>query len=277
MNKIGSLGVGVQSSAMYFMSSLGLLPKLDLCIFSDTGGEKTKTLEYFDFMKNWEQENTGIPILKANYKNIQTDLLNPEKTTFRAIPAFVINKEGEKAMLTRQCTGEYKIQQFNKKYREFLNLGNKNFPQSEVWLGITAEERGRMAVPKEKWKINVYPFCGYKVYPDGHNERFPGFIKTRDGVTSWLINNNLPIPEKSSCKFCPFQGDKSWKRLKDISPEDFEDACKVDDFIRNSQNKGITCDCYVHHSLKPLRSINFSKIRKGFFDDLGNCSDNCNT
>ena len=110
MNSIGSLGVGVQSTAMYYMSLLGILPKLDFFIFSDTGGEKTKTLEYWEFLINWQKENNGSPLYKANYKNLEKDLLNQSNSSgnrFASIPAFTMN-EG-KGMLRRQCTGEYKI------------------------------------------------------------------------------------------------------------------------------------------------------------------------
>jgi len=39
--KVISLGLGVQSTALYYMSSMGELPRADYAIFADTGGEKT--------------------------------------------------------------------------------------------------------------------------------------------------------------------------------------------------------------------------------------------
>jgi hypothetical protein len=270
-----SLGVGVQSSALYYMSSMGILPRINMAIFADTGGEKSKTLEYLQYLQKWKKDNNGIPIHVANFINLENDLLREDEGRFSSIPAFTLNEDGEKGMLRRQCTGEYKIAQINKKYRELMKLGNKYFPKTEVWIGITQEEKDRMAIPLEQWKINVYPFCGYKIYHDGHFELFPGFESTRTSILSWYKENNLPIPEKSSCKFCPFHGYNSWKRLKEISPSDFEDACKVDDKIRHSSMKGVKNPIYLHESLKPLREVKFNTRTIGFFDDHGNCSDNC--
>ena len=154
-------------------------------------------------------------------------------------------------------------------------MENKHFPQTEIWIGISFDERGRMSVPQEKWKINVYPFCGYKIYSDGHNERISKYIKTRSEIIYWLKENKFPIPEKSSCKFCPFQSDYDWKRLKDNSPDDFEIACTVDEKIRNCSKRGIKSPLYLHRSLMPLREVQFYEKQKGFFDDLGNCTDYC--
>src|SRR3990172_5184915 len=215
--KIISLGVGIQSSALYFMSSLGELDIVDYAIFSDTGGEKTKTLQYYEFITNWLMENNGIPLHKANYKNMKEDLLNKQNSRgklFSSIPAFTI-MNGKKGMLRRQCTGEYKIAQVNMKMRELLNLpGKKRFPITEIWMGITLDENHRMCIPQERWKINVYPFCGYKIYYGGKIEKLDGnFVKTRNDIYNWYYNHHLPIPEKSSCIFCPFQADVNWLRL----------------------------------------------------------------
>lgn len=274
MNTIGSLGVGVQSSALYFMSSMGILPKLDMFIFADTGGEKIATLQYYEYMLDWQQKNKGLSLYRANYKNLEVDLLNSSKGRFASIPGFTLNDDGKKGMLKRQCTNEYKIAQVNKKYREILKIGDKNFPITEVWQGISSEERTRMVIPREKWKVHVYPFCGYKIYPDGNFEKFKGFEKTRDSIKNWLQENGFLIPEKSSCKFCPFQSDANWNHLKTNYPNDFEDACKIDESIRNSTKKGIKNPIYLHDSLQPLRSLEF-KTHVGFFNDHGNCSDMC--
>ena len=39
--KIISLGVGVQTAGLYYMSSMGFIERCDYAIFADTGGEKT--------------------------------------------------------------------------------------------------------------------------------------------------------------------------------------------------------------------------------------------
>ena len=51
--KIISLGLGVQSTAMYFMSNLGDIPRADYAIFADPGAEKQETYEMLDYCKVW--------------------------------------------------------------------------------------------------------------------------------------------------------------------------------------------------------------------------------
>lgn len=240
--KIISLGVGIQSTALYYQSSLGELERCDHAIFADTGGEKTRTLKYWNYLLNWQGENNGIPLYKANYLNLKNDLLNnvnSSRNRFASIPAFTLSN-GNVGMLMRQCTGEYKIGQVNKKIKEILCLSkNARYPTIEVWQGITLDEAERMRVPYNKWQINVYPFCGYKVYFDGRCEKIDTKIQSRNDVLNWYKEKGLPVPEKSSCIFCPFQADYNWIRLKQTEPQDFAEAVKVDNAIRNSSKKGI--------------------------------------
>lgn len=273
--KIISLGVGVQSSALYYMSSLGEIERCNYAVFADTGGEKTKTVEYFDLLSIWANENNGIPLHKASYKNLLNDLLNQTNSSgnrFASIPAFTINN-GEKGMLRRQCTNEYKIMQVNRKIREILGLpGRSKFPMIEIYQGITVDEATRMCIPQERWKINVYPFCGYKVYPDGNCVKIDSKVMSRNDIFNWYKEKGLPIPEKSSCVFCPFQSDQNWIRLKTTVPSDFDKACEVDDKIRDSSKKGIKSKIYLHDSLLPLREVNFNENQGTLW---GNCTDYC--
>lgn len=273
--KIISLGVGVQSSALYFMSSKEEIERADYAIFADTGGEKKKTLEYYDYLLKWAKKNKGIPLFKANYKNLQKDLLNQSDSIgnrFASIPAFTI-KEGNKGMLRRQCTSEYKIAQVDRKIKEILGLSkHARYPQIEIYQGITVDEATRMNIPQQKWKINIYPFCGYKVYANGNCVKIDSLVMSRNDIFNWYEKNKISIPEKSSCIFCPFQSDQNWIRLKNTVPEDFKKACEVDRQIRDSSKKGIKSKIYLHDSLKPLSEVNFNENQVNIW---GNCSDLC--
>jgi hypothetical protein len=275
MLKVASIGVGVQTSAMYIMSSLGEMERYDYAIFADTGGEKQATIAYYKWLSEWKGLNNGIPLYDATYKNIVTDLLNGTNSTnnrFASIPAFTMNN-GEKGMLRRQCTNEYKIAQVDKKIREILELKpRQRFPQIEIVQGITVDEATRMKVPQQKWKVNVYPFCGYKVYSDGKCERIDTKIMSRNDIFNWFKEKNLSVPEKSSCVFCPFQSDTNWIRLKQREPESFALACKIDHAIRDSSKKGIKSKIYLHESLRPLDEVVFDESQMQVW---GNCSDYC--
>ena len=51
--KIISLGLGVQSTAMYLMSSLGYIDRADYAIFADPGAELPDTYKLWDYLNDW--------------------------------------------------------------------------------------------------------------------------------------------------------------------------------------------------------------------------------
>jgi len=273
--KILSLGLGVQSTAIYYMSSMGILPRLDYAIFADPGREKAKTYQYLNYLLNWQKENNGVPIIVKADKNLYTDLLNKQNSTgnrFSSIPAFTASGETT-GMLNRQCTGEYKIAVVDNAIRELYGLPKKaRRPATEVYKGITSDEMERMSMPREAWKILVYPFCGYKTTTTTATRvlNFDELRMNRQMVISWYIENALPIPPKSSCVFCPYQSEQAWADMKLNDPEDFEAACLVDDAIRDSSKQGVNAPVYLHESLQPLRSVKFDLTQPDLFK--GECT-----
>lgn len=276
MSKFLSLGMGVQSTALYFMSSMGTLPRMDAAIFADTGREKAGTLRYLDFLMDWQQKNKGVPIITIRDKNLYEDLLksqNSRHKRFSSIPAYTLNEDGSQGMLRRECTGEYKIEQIDRAIRSFLEKPNLRGEAIEVWKGISLDEIDRMTIPPQAWKIQVYPFCGYRISRSISAVDKNSLRMTRNDIINWYAANNLPLPPKSSCVFCPFQSDASYKEMKEHEPDDFEAACRVDDAIRNSTQKGINQPIFLHESLTPLREIVFPDRPPDLWK--GNCSDAC--
>jgi len=274
-----SLGVGWQSSALYFMSALGELPRIDYAIVSDVGGEPKTFHWYLKFMLQWQKENNGPEIIVTNSKNLEKDLLNntnSDGNRFSSIPAFTKNDDGSTGMLRRQCTGEYKIEQVDKAIRNIYGLKPRarNIP-TRIWKGITADELVRIDKPGDKWKTLVYPFCGYELNSTDKPKQLAfGKIMHRNELPSWFRLHNLPLPSKSSCKFCPYHSDTNWLDLKTNAPDDFADAVKIDYAIRNSTEKGINNPIYLHRSLKPLDQVQFDETQNIPF---GECSGTCNT
>ena len=270
--KIISLGMGVQSTALYYMSSMGEIDRADYAIFADTGAEKSATIEYYHKLDKWQKQNNGIPIIRIVKKNILNDLLNKQNssgTRIASLPAF--SKTG---MLRRQCTSEYKIYQIDKQIKEIYGLTKyARYPKTEIWFGITLDEASRMAIPQQGWKINVYPFIGYKIHRDCKQEHM-GIENPvrRSELINWYDNNNIEQPVKSACYFCPFQSDKSWIDTKNNYPDDWDNAIKVDNAIRDSSKRGTRDKIYVHRSAIPLKDVKFDESQTDFW---GECSGNC--
>lgn len=277
--EIISLGLGVQSTALYYMSSMGDLPRVDYAIFSDLGREGEETYAYLDYLLDWQKQNDGVPIIVRKEKNLYRDLLNSENSTgqrFASIPAFTLNDDGTTGMLRRQCTGEYKIQVVDNAIRDLYGLKPKQRrPETRVWQGITLDEIERMSIPQDAWKVNYYPYIGYAASKNKGGYRVAtetDMTKSRADLYSWYIQKGLPIPPKSACIFCPYQSDVRWYDMKENHPDDFEDACLVDQRIRNSTKKGINNPVFIHSSCKPLSEIVFDKHAEF---EWGECSGNC--
>lgn len=265
--RVLSLGLGVQSTALYYMSSKGELPRVDYAIFSDPGKEKKKTYAYLEFLQNWAAKNNGIPILIRKDKNLYKDLLEGTNSTsnrFASIPAFT-EKDGEVGILRRQCTKEYKIDIVIKAIREQYELpARKRMPLTEIWQGITLDEVTRCSLPFNNQLIYVYPFVGYQTSKKNKAQKLDETMTKpmdRNNVIHWYKRNNLPVPPRSACIFCPFQTDHEWNLLKEDQTE-FDEAKKVDQSIRNSSKRGIIQPIYLHRSLIPIDEIDFSKVEE---------------
>lgn len=279
MNKLNiiSLGLGVQSTALYYMSSIGELPRADYAIFSDLGRESQGTYEYLEYLLDWQKQNNGIPIIVKNEKNLYAHLVSVKynkNTCFTAIPAFTKNDDNSTGMLRRQCTSEYKISVVDNTIRDLYGLKpRQRRPKTNVWIGISLDELERISIPQQSWKHNIYPFIGYSIDAKGNNEKIDyGAKMTRANIHTWYAKNNLPVPPKSSCVFCPYQSDSRWNEMKTKYPADFEAAVMVDKSIRDATKMGIHNPIYLHNSLLPLDEVKFNIANEL---PWGDCSGNC--
>ena len=255
--KIISLGLGVQSTAMYMMSSLGYIPRADHAIFADPGAELPMTYEILEVLKDWASLNNGIPIHVNSERNLYKDLLaqqNSQGKRFASIPAFTENG----GMIRRQCTGEYKIQPVMQTIRKLYGLKpRKRMPMTEVWLGITMDEI-------ERAKTSMLPRVTYH-YP------LIDMRMTRGECISFFKDRSFPVPPKSSCVFCPYHSNKNWKELKEKLPDEFAKAVKVDEAIRDSSQRGLKEPIYLHRSHTPLERVDFGDQLEMFMCEEGFC------
>ena len=262
--KVISLGLGVQSTAVYLMSSMGMLPRADVAIFADPGAEHQDTYKILKWLLSWKEQNNGIDIIVNNKKNLLKEILNGKAQggkwiKFAAIPAF-----GESGgMLRRQCTGEYKIHPVKASARKLLGLKKRQrMKPTEMWLGITTDEIQRM---KQSQMYNIEYF-------------YPLIYKgmSRNDCINFYKENNFPIPPKSSCVFCPFHSNSFWKKIQKENGNAWKTSVKVDKVIRDSVHRGKGDKVYLHPSCKPLEDIDFDDRQESLFaDDLFDCEGHC--
>ena len=259
--KVISLGVGVQSTALYLMSSMGYkVPRADVAIFADTGGEYKETLQLLKWLLDWKDKNNGIPIYVNREKNLLKDLLKSAKDGTRCASIPVFSQSG--GMIMRQCTQDYKILPVIKTTRMLHKLKpRQRMKPTEMWLGISTDEIERM---KESRLYNIKDF-----YPLIYHRM------SRKDCLDFFKNNNFPTPIKSGCVFCPYHNNKDWGKQKKNKPNEFKIAVKVDNAIRNTlMRKGNKDKVYLHNSCKPLEDIDFEDNQLELFEGF-DCEGYC--
>ena len=229
------------------MSHLGVLPRLDLAIFADTGWEPATVYAHLE----WLRRESSIPIVTvSNGRNLHNDVRNWEQQEGQrkmVIPVFTLNEDGTHGMVQhRQCTDKYKIVPIRKYIREQvigLNPGQRgpSMPVVEQWLGISADEATRMRESRDRYIRLAYPLVDMNMSRSDclawFSERYPGI--------------SLP---RSACSGCPFRSDKEWLEVRNTNPDDFEAAAVTDDKIRRDAVEiGFKGKPFLHSRRKPLR------------------------
>ena len=273
--RILSLGAGVQSTAMYYQSSLGILPRCDYAVFADTGCEPFAVYQNLARLIQWSIDNQGIPIVVASKGNLLVDMVSHYlglSNSFPAIPAFVPKVNGGRAMLSRQCTGRYKIEVVNSVSRRLAGVAKyKHMSPCDLYLGISLDEVERIKHPLEVWKKHCYPYVGYTATRSGVERSSSEHVATRAELIAWLRAKNLVIPAKSSCTICPYLGSIDRKAYT----ESERDQLRVAEFVINeTTGRSLGTRVYLSESLATVDELLASD---DISPSLFNCSDSCNT
>tara|TARA_Y100000310_G_scaffold195391_1_gene195376 strand:+ start:43 stop:819 length:777 start_codon:yes stop_codon:yes gene_type:complete len=248
--KIISLGLGVQSTALYLMSSLGYIDRADHAIFADPGAELPDTYQLWDYLNEWRRLNNGIPLTKKK-KSLYDDIIRGQNSTgqrWASIPAF-----GESGgMIRRQCTLEYKINVVVKIIRELHGLKKYGrMKPTEIWLGISLDEIQRMKESRIPKVTYHYPLIDQKI--------------TRSDCKKFLEERSFHNVKKSSCVFCPYHSNRQWREIKEDYPEEWKKAIKVDKAIRDSSKRGVKDQLFLHRSLKPIEEAYLQEDQEELF------------
>ena len=250
--RVLSLGAGTQSTVLALMAEQGYagMPRPDLAVFADTGWEPPSVYRHLE----WLEEQLSFPVHRVSGGNIRDDLLNGQSASgrhFMNIPAWVIGPQGQKSVLTRQCTSDYKTKPIHRFLREHLEIPNGHrapkHMQVEMWLGISQDEAQRQKASRDEWITHRWPLIerGYSraQLVGWFKERYPG--------------RALP---RSACIGCPYHSAAEWKRLRDQEPAAFDDAVFVDRALRELPHlrgsvKGAP---FLHRERIPLGLADFS-------------------
>lgn len=249
-----SLGGGVQSSTMVEMVIKGVLPKPDIIVFADTGNDPPGVYDTVNRLK--EKIGNTVKFVITEKGDLVKKLLTPTGR-YISIPAYILRENGDIHISRRQCTAHYKILPIEKAIREHLiTMGLAKRDKRGItidknvliksWLGITTDEAERM---KQTWEVrfeNTWPLIKLKM--------------SRQDCIDWLIDNDLPVPQRSACMVCPFHNNKSWKIIKDNYPKEWDHAIRFDDQMRHGDSrfaKITSGKLFIHSSRIPLQDVKF--------------------
>jgi hypothetical protein len=237
--RVISLGAGVQSTTLLLLANHGELPgdQVDAAIFADTEWEPRAVYQHLD----WLEQVSEIPIYRVGRSSLRQDALDPELSRNAAMPVFVAGPKGG-GIAPRQCTREYKVRPIERKLRELL--GSRRTGTVDLLMGISLDEVERMKVNPTSWITNHYPLIDKRM--------------SRHDCLRWLELHGYPEPPKSACIGCPYHSDAAWRRLRDESPDEWQDAVDFDAAMRAGPFGGLKYPAYLHGSLKPLPMVDLS-------------------
>lgn len=281
------LGAGGQSSMLGESIVTGDSPRVDLALFADTGNEPSWVYDQVKYLKS-RLASVGIPLIEVKRPGLGIlEAIYDEYCKFITIPLFTKNAAGIVGRLQRQCTSEFKIVPCDNYLKDWLierGYGQRLILKDgstrriidrgiyiECIYGISYDEWQRAGKRGPQWQKSAYPLIDQRL--------------TRDDCLAWLADHNLPVPDKSSCKICPFHTDKHLLWVSKHHPIDFEEICVFDDWLRTpaarAKRKTFKFEFYTHWSCIPLRQVDLQGIADGkiamplYAQEM--CGDHCRT
>ena len=253
-----SLGAGVQSTVVAFMSAHNELPPITAAIFADTGWEPNAVYKHLE----WMESQLPFPVHRVTIGHNLQDRVRENRnhsgsTGYIDIPKFHLNSDGSHSFNSRrQCTTKYKIRPIRRKIRQLIGYpGRANIPHGlrvKQTFGISLDEHIRMRDSDTAYIENVYPLIDVGM--------------DRNDCMSWWEKHYPEQPlAKSACVGCPFHSAREWVHLANSEPAQFEEACRIDEAIRHCAPPDATA--FLHSRRLPLRQAIELDIEKIQVDD----------
>lgn len=241
-----SCGGGRQSAGIAALIVQGRLPPPDHVAMVAIEWEFRKVWPYVNRYVRPALERLGIPFTAIPRKQYATvDFWSGEDGDSVTIPAYS-NQSGAQSKLPEYCSNEWKQRVVMRWASEQAGWKGRGV---NCWVGISLDEKRRRRAPSHKWFQPIYPLL----------DILPSHTS---GCYQAVEQVGWPEPPRSRCSHCPNQGDAEWAEL---SPEEWEAACKLDEEIRQTDPHA-----YLHRSLIPLRQVTLKPEAGGLF--TGGCS-----
>ena len=190
--KILSNGSGVQTFAIQCLVAQGEIEKPDLVLFADTGGESSQTYLHIKNVQKPLLAQLDIPFISIKR--------SPDELFWHSYNSGVTPRPP-------LCSWMFK--------RDVINRYLKRLGHAQVMIGISLDEESRgYKKSAVSWVENIYPLLELEL--------------TRDDCIDAIGRQNLPVPPKSGCWFCPYKRTSQWFDLKRDFPDKFNLALKME-------------------------------------------------
>lgn len=198
MKHVITFGGGVNSVAMTVLLVNQGAP-IDYIIFADTKGEKPETYQYLDYFEKW-LEGRGYPkITRVTYNK---EGLYNECIRRKALPGLAYG--------FKSCSEKFKIRPSNR----FLKENITEWPITK-YVGYDTDEEHRIKNYTDKNYIVKYPLVAAGM--------------DRQDCKMYLAKNDVVIPMKSACFFCPAMRRSEVEDLKQRNPDLYQKAVAMEE------------------------------------------------
>jgi len=225
-----SHGGGVNSWALYlYLIDQGEVPGQDFeAVFVNHGTDWPETYEYMDMMIA-----KGYPVTVLN-----TDVRGTKSLLSFCERQKIIPNRGR-----RWCTIQFKS--------EILEVYVQK-PSVQL-IGIDAGEPHRAKIFERDGHTFDYPLVAANI--------------DRGGCIDIIKHHGLPIPPKSGCYICSFQGRVQWIELKRVHPDLFCKAVKLENLC--NEHRAATGKSPVYFRDIPLETLVLPKDSAGYRAKVG--------
>ena len=229
VKRVWSLGAGVQSSTGLLMSDCGEIEPVDVAVFADTGSEPKAVYLWLE----WLKQVSKTPIITVQQGQGLTAAIEVacDGTAKRAssLPLFTANG----GRVFRQCTWDFKVIPIRKAIKPMVGKAG-----CVMVRGISFDERQRAKPSDVKWARHEHPLVDMGM--------------TRADCLRWMLKKGHPLPPRSACVYCPNRCNAEWVKMKELYPEDWAEACRVDELVRHNL-PGMKEPVFLHRQKVPLK------------------------
>lgn len=218
-------GGGWQTTGMLVLIKQGKLPRPDRIIIADTGREKQSTWEYLETTARPQMREIGLEIEIAPRALAYVDIYSHQGTLL--LPVYTVTGK-----MTAFCSTEWKARVIDRYIRQG---GGPPASGRTHWIGFTYDERRRIKGE------------GGRCYP------LVDLMLTKADIKQIIRAAGWPSPTSSACWMCANLDNAEWREMRVNRPSEFEQACALDEEIREHDLFNGGTGVWLHHSRVPLR------------------------